>query len=272
MAGRHRPGDRRAPRHDRDAGGDPALREAKAALRERIWDTLTAAGVARFPGARGRIPNFAGAEAAAARLAGLPVWERAAVVKVNPDAPQLPVRQRALEDGKLLYMAVPRLTEPEPFFELDPVTVPTTPRRAASIKGAARHGRRVPCDRMRPVDLVVVGSVAVGRDGARLGKGGGFADLELALLAEAGLLSPETPVVTTVHPLQVLDAGEVPRADHDVDVDLIVTPGEVIATGARRRRPRLHPGELTAEKIRAVPLLARILGASGAGPPGSGDR
>jgi 5-formyltetrahydrofolate cyclo-ligase len=30
------------------------------------------------------------------------------------------VRQRALEDGKTVYMAVPRLAGPEPFFALDP--------------------------------------------------------------------------------------------------------------------------------------------------------
>ncbi len=43
----------------------------------------------------------------------------AATLKANPDSPQWPVRQRALEDGKLLFMAVPRLAEPEPFFLLD---------------------------------------------------------------------------------------------------------------------------------------------------------
>jgi 5-formyltetrahydrofolate cyclo-ligase len=29
-------------------------------------------------------------------------------VKANPDSAQWPVRQRALEDGKTVYMAVPR--------------------------------------------------------------------------------------------------------------------------------------------------------------------
>ena len=55
-------------RHDRDAGGDPALLAAKAALREEVWTALTDARVARFPGARNRISNFVGAEAAAERL------------------------------------------------------------------------------------------------------------------------------------------------------------------------------------------------------------
>jgi hypothetical protein len=36
--------------------------------------------------------------AAAARLASLPAWRAARLVKANPDAPQLPVRARALTD------------------------------------------------------------------------------------------------------------------------------------------------------------------------------
>src|ERR1700749_1337491 len=106
---------RSAPPHDRDAGGPADLLAAKAALRDEVWEALRAAKVARFPGAAGRIPNFTGAEAAAERLRGLPGGRGAATVKANPDSPQLRVRQRALEDGKTLYMAVPRLAEPEPF-------------------------------------------------------------------------------------------------------------------------------------------------------------
>jgi 5-formyltetrahydrofolate cyclo-ligase len=40
-------------------------------------------------------------------------------IKANPDSAQWPVRQRALEDGKTVYVAVPRLAEPEPFFALE---------------------------------------------------------------------------------------------------------------------------------------------------------
>src|SRR5437870_974003 len=120
---------------------DPGLAR-KQAVRERVWRRLEEQGAARFPGARGRIPNFLGAEAAADRLATSPAWQRASVVKVNPDAPQLPVRARALADGKLLYMAVPRLATARPFLRLDPTKV-GRPRSAASIRGAARLGTPV---------------------------------------------------------------------------------------------------------------------------------
>ncbi|MEX1179087.1 MAG: 5-formyltetrahydrofolate cyclo-ligase [Nitriliruptor sp.] len=246
--------------HARDAGGDPDLLARKAELRTQTWDQLETAGVTRFPGARHRISNFVGAEAAAERLRSTDAWRAAATVKANPDSPQWPVRQRALEDGKTVYMAVPRLADEDPFFLLDPDHLADTPRRASSIKGASASARTVAVDDLEPVDLVVTGCVAVTEDGLRLGKGGGFADLEFALASEAGMIGERTLVVTTVHELQVLPAGAIPAADHDVQLDLIVTPDRVIEVPRSGRRPagRIRWEELTDDKIAAIPLLARL--------------
>jgi 5-formyltetrahydrofolate cyclo-ligase len=250
---------RPVPRHDRDAGGPAEVLAAKAELRQEVWAAMRAAKVARFPGAAGRIPNFTGAEAAAGRLRTLPEWQAASTLKANPDSAQLPVRQRALEDGKTVYMAVPRLASPEPFFALDPDHLSEPPRKAASISGASRSARRVTLADLSPVDLVVMGCVAVGEDGARLGKGGGFADLEFALAAAAGLIGPHTVSVTTVHELQVRAAGTIPLTSHDVPVDFIVTPDRVIDCRLRHG-PRPIAGicwdDLTEEKITAIPLLS----------------
>jgi len=262
---------RSAPRHDRDAGGPAEVLAAKAALRQEVWAAMRAAKVARFPGAAGRIPNFTGAEAAAERLRALPAWREARTLKANPDLAQLPVRQRALEDGKTVYMAVPRLAGPEPFFALDPDHLSEPPRKAASISGATRSARRVMLDGLSPVDLVVMGSVAAGEDGARLGKGGGFADLEFALATAAGLIGPHTVSVTTVHELQLRPAGTIPLTGHDVLVDFIVTPDRVIDCRPGRG-PRPAAGicwdDLTEEKIAAIPLLAAQR--AGAGEPTRG--
>jgi len=251
----------RGRRHDHDAGGDPELLAAKAALRDEVWTALAEARVARFPGARNRISNFVGAETAAQRLRDTDGWRAAETVKANPDSAQLPVRQRALEDGKIVYMAVPRLAEPEPFFLLDPDHLADPPRKAASIAGATRSARRVAVADLSAVDLVVSGCVAVGEDGARLGKGGGFADLEFALATAAGLIGPETLVVTTVHELQVRPAGEIPTAPHDAPVDLVITPDRVLDCRTRRG-PRPTDGirwsELTPDKIAAIPLLRAL--------------
>jgi 5-formyltetrahydrofolate cyclo-ligase len=250
---------RSAPRHDRDAGGPADVLAAKAALREDVWSAMRAARVARFPGAAGRIPNFTGAEAAAERLRGAREWQDARTLKSNPDSAQLPVRQRALEDGKTVFMAVPRLAGPEPFFALDPAHLSEPPRKAASISGASRSARTVALDELSPVELVVMGSVAVSADGARLGKGGGFADLEFALATAAGLIGPDTVSATTVHELQLRPAGTIPVTSHDVPVDLIVTPERVIdcrLAGRPRAAASIIWDDLTEEKIAAIPLLA----------------
>lgn len=231
--------------------------EAKQQVRQRVWATLEDEGAARFPGTRERIPNFAGAQDAAAQLADLPEWRDARVVKANPDAPQLPVRQRALAEGKRVYMAVPRLAETRPFRLLDPDRLDVPPRRAASIRGAERQGIPAGVAEMPRIDLVICGSVAVTRQGGRLGKGGGFSDLELALLVEAGLIDRETLLVTTVHPLQFVDEG-LPETEHDFRVDRLVTGAEVIRTPEAGRPPGVLWEHLEDSKIAAIPVLASM--------------
>jgi 5-formyltetrahydrofolate cyclo-ligase len=233
----------------------PRPDRSKQEVREDVWAALSAAGVARFPGARGRIPNFTGAERAAERLAGLDEWRAAEVLKCNPDLPQLPVRARALADGKTVYLAVPKLRTAQPFLLLDPDRLTVKPRAAASIKGSAEQGRPVGLEALDHIDLVVCGTVAVNALGVRIGKGGGFSDLEYALGVEAGVIDDATTIVTTVHPLQVID-GDLPETDHDFRVDVVVTPDEVIRCG-RRPRPRgVLWDHLDDEKIAAIPVLA----------------
>jgi 5-formyltetrahydrofolate cyclo-ligase len=109
-------------------------------------------------------------------------------------------------------------------------------------------------DQVEPVDLIVCGSVAVDRRGGRVGKGGGYSDLELGLLVEAGVAGKDTLIVTTVHPLQVLEE-RVPETPHDFRVNVIVTPDEVIRC-RRSRRPRgILWDHLDPEKIEAIPAL-----------------
>lgn len=237
----------------------PGAGEQKRRLRDRVWTRLEGSDAERFPGARGRIPNFRGAEEAAERLRDTDAWIRADVVKANPDAPQWPVRQRALEDGKLVYMAVPKLTAENPFFVLDPSSLEESPRKASSISGAGRNARTVPMEQLDPVDLVVTGCVAASTDGRRLGKGGGYSDLEFALGLETGLLDREVPIATTVHPLQVVSAGEIPMTAHDISLDLLATPDRVRATEDRPSRPEgIRWEELGEEKIESIPLLREL--------------
>lgn len=227
---------------------------AKQAIRTQMWDLLERERAVER-GVHGYIPAFAGTDAAADRLADLPIWHAARVIKAVPDRAQQPVRERALRDGKLLYMAVPMLADDLPFCVLDPASLTVPPAEAASRETAARIAPKIALDQMRPIDMVVCGSVAVNRQGARLGKGAGYSDIEVALLQEAGLIGPSTVIVTTVHPLQVIGAA-LPETGHDFSVDLIVTPDEVIECGPSRRPSGLYWEHLTEDKIASIPVLA----------------
>jgi 5-formyltetrahydrofolate cyclo-ligase len=227
----------------------------KEAIRQDIWRRLQEHKVARFPGAEGRIPNFIGAEACAKQLAETPYWQAAKVLKANPDSPQRAIRQRALTEGKILYMAVPRLISDKPFIELDPKKLDCSPYVASSIKGASQYGRPATLNEVRKIDLIVCGSVAVKREGARVGKGGGYSDLEFALLTEEKKIGRVTPIVTSVHPLQIVDE-EIPMTDHDIPLTAIVTPYEVIETRTALSRPKgIYWKMLPREKIDGIPAL-----------------
>ena len=79
-----------------------------SAARQRVWDRLAAEGVARFPfPPHSRIPNFSGAELAAARLLEIEPWKSATAIKVNPDLPQRPLRAEALRRGILRLGQLP---------------------------------------------------------------------------------------------------------------------------------------------------------------------
>jgi 5-formyltetrahydrofolate cyclo-ligase len=226
-------------------------------IRRDVWDSLKENRVARFPGVEGRIPNFIGAEACATLLNGAPYWRTAKVLKINPDSPQRAIRQRALTEGKLVYMAVPRLRSDKPFIELDPEKLTCSPYVASSIKGAAQHGRPVTVKEMKTIDLVVCGSVAVNRRGARVGKGGGYSDLEFALLVEDSKIGRQTGIVTSVHALQIVDE-EIPMTEHDIPLNAIATPTELIELKPRFSRPKgIYWKMLPQEKIADIPTLAK---------------
>ncbi|RMF64881.1 MAG: 5-formyltetrahydrofolate cyclo-ligase [Cyanobacteria bacterium J069] len=234
---------------------------AKAQLRHQVWTALQHSGAAiRDP--VGHIPHFVGAEAAADQLAALPFWQPAQVIKCNPDRPQAPVRLRALQDGKRLYMAVPRLTRRQCFVELDPATLQQQGipfKQVAAMRQALIHGRLVSFEEMQPIDLVVVGSVAATVAGGRTGKGAGFADLELAMLQLFSLLKPNTQIVTTIHPLQLVDADQLPVEPHDWPLDWVVMPEGAIATHHTFPKPtKLDWATIQPDQYRKIPILKQL--------------
>jgi 5-formyltetrahydrofolate cyclo-ligase len=213
--------------------------ETKDLVREDVWKTLRISGVAVGP-AWSNIPNFVGADMAAFRLAQTPEWQAARTVKCNPDPPQIPVRLRALYDGKMLFAPVPYLTKKFPYIRLDPAKLKAKGidfETAATAQGYLQHGEPVEFEDVYPLDFCVVGSVAVTRSGGRTGKGAGFADLETGIFRELGIIRPDTPMATTVHSSQLVDEPRVVMQGHDSPLDYVATEEELIVTGNRDPRP-----------------------------------
>jgi 5-formyltetrahydrofolate cyclo-ligase len=223
------------PEQGRWAGRNPD----KDVVRHRIWAALEADGVA-VGLAWSVIPNFVGADVAAWRLAQTDEWKRARTVKTNPDAPQIPIRLRALYEGKLVFAPVPYLTREFPYLRLDPERLKTNGisfELAAMSQGFMEHGERIGFEDVAPLDFCVVGSVAVTRAGGRTGKGAGFADLETAIFRELGIVKADTPMATSVHSVQLVDDASVPMQAHDSPLDMIATERELIRTGNEAARP-----------------------------------
>jgi 5-formyltetrahydrofolate cyclo-ligase len=234
----------------------------KDKLRLEIWSLLKQQA-ASVGDPFGHIPNFLGAELAAEKLASLPIWQQAKTMKCNPDSAQIAVRMRALQDGKRLYMAVPRLTDTRCFVELNAEDLQRqniSIAESAIARKALTYGKLVSFEEMESIDLVIVGCVAVTRNGGRTGKGAGFADLELAMLTEFGLVEIDTPIVTTVHPLQIVQDLRLPMQAHDWALNWIVTGEEKIETNTSYPRPiGLNWDSLRSEQLAQIPILRKLL-------------
>lgn len=212
----------------------------KDTLRADIWRGLEESGIGIGP-IWSVIPNFVGADIAAWHLAQTPEWKAARSIKCNPDPPQIPVRLRALYDGKMLYAPVPYLTRDFPYLRIDPAKLTAKGisfELAATSEGYMQHGERIGFEEVEPLDFCVVGSVAVTRSGKRTGKGAGFADLETGIFRELGKISQATPMATTIHSSQLVAEMRVVMQAHDSPLDYVATQDQLITTGNREPRPQ----------------------------------
>lgn len=234
---------------------------AKAPVRARVWEALLRQGVSIGP-AFDRIPNFVGADVAAKRLSELDAWKAAKVVKCNPDPPQIPLRLRALYDGKLLFSPVPYLTKGFPYLRIDPEKLAAAGvdfETAATAQGFQQYGDPVGFEDMPKLDFCVVGCVAVTRAGGRTGKGAGFADLEQGIFRELGLVDASTPIATIVHSSQVVESEAVVIESHDSALHYIATERELIETRTTHPQPQgVDWDKVRPDQFADIPFLAAL--------------
>ncbi|MCE5242921.1 MAG: 5-formyltetrahydrofolate cyclo-ligase [Syntrophobacteraceae bacterium] len=158
-----------------------------------------------------RIPPYAGA--------------RTVMVSLHPALRQ--VCLNLLNDRKRIVLPTPGLQKG--FVLLDPAAIPPSKRLPAiQMKLKDPSLVKLPYHKpmKEPVDMIVTESLAVTRDGKRMGSGEGFLDLQAAILHALGWTSPELRVVTIVQEDQLVES--LPTEDTDVDIHWIVTPRQVM--------------------------------------------
>ncbi|GFV40609.1 methenyltetrahydrofolate synthase domain-containing protein [Trichonephila clavipes] len=234
----------------------------KESIRQRIWSYMEANDIARFPRpVHHRIPNFEGAERACTKVKQLKEYQTAHTIKVNPDSPQKQIRFLILEDNKTLLVPTPCLRNGL----LNRITPPQNANKhtlhiCSTSEGVKNYSVRLGLNNKVKIDLVILGSVAVSPKGRRIGKGEGYADMEFAMMSTIGAVNSETIVITVVHDCQVLDS--IPDnlfGEHDVPVDIIVTPTRIINCEPKLPKPdHIIWSLLSDEKIREIPILQEL--------------
>mmetsp|Transcript_79385 Transcript_79385/g.220904 ORF Transcript_79385/g.220904 Transcript_79385/m.220904 type:complete len:492 (-) Transcript_79385:50-1525(-) len=236
-------------------------------VRKKVWNYLEDNDLADFPRpVHHRIPNFKGSMEAGKRLAQLPEFLAADVVKVNPDTPQKSVRVATLRARKTLYVPQPRLRTGF-FSRILPGTIPEHKFGFAATAGGMKQlAEPLGLEDRTKIDIVVIGSSAVNpENGARVGKGEGFAELEYGMMRQLGMIDESTPVVTCVHDCQVITENMPPKGKemmtHDVPVDIIVTPTRILRVDPAKRFPKptgIYWDLLSEQKIAQIKVLRTL--------------
>ena len=195
--------------------------DTKESLRNMIWQKMEKNSISRSY-SYGRIPDFHGSNDASQLLRNSLEWKDSSIIFVSPDTAQKTVRENAFYDGKDLIMASPKLLNG--YILLESSCTIGNEVEASTIEGAFKHGHKVTS--IPYIDMVIEGSVAVDKYGGRLGKGGGYGDMEISYLKNNKLIESETPIVTTVHEIQIVK--KVPIESHDEKINMIVTPERIL--------------------------------------------
>ena len=214
-----------------------SLKEEKESIRKSIYDKLFKEGQSLRPnGDYGKIPDFKGSDIAAELLAGTDEWKNSKTIFCSPDSAQIPVRYLALKENKNLIMASPNLEHG--YLYLEGTKLNGKEREASTKEGAFIHCSKFfdfgeedfNASKYEPFDIaigmVVEGSVGVDKCGNRIGKGKGYGDREIEDLFNKNLINEDTPLVTTIHPFQLID--HIPMERHDRRLNMIVSTDEVI--------------------------------------------
>ncbi|XP_057664904.1 methenyltetrahydrofolate synthase domain-containing protein [Diorhabda carinulata] len=228
--------------------------ETKLTIRKKVWECFSNHRLITFPKPHGRIPNFIGIEDTTMNLTKLPEFIGAKSVAVFIDKALTSARELVLENSKDLYVPFPRFQR---CLMKKIVVNESDDFKTLVSRGDIHRGENVGISDGVTVDMLIVGSVAVSKEGYRIGRGRGFEDLEYGLFKEYKAVNDDTVIVTIVHDLQVFDS--LPRdlfEKYDTPVDVIITPTRTIIVENKLPKPTgIFWNELNVGQVKSRKLL-----------------
>lgn len=133
--------------------------------------------------------------------------------------------QQVLADGKVLLLPkVNRATNELDVYRVGNVDAQLAPGAYGIREPVAENCVRQ--DLQEQMDFILLPGVAFGRDGARLGYGGGFYDKLIARLDAEGALTHRPVLIAAAYSIQV--AEDIPMEATDRRIDWLVTESETI--------------------------------------------
>lgn len=210
-----------------------------------------------------KIPYFPEADVCAERLVNTIEFLNTKTIKVNIDLAQEAVKLQALKAGKTLFVA-PSQKSDYLYAKIKPCNVDEVPlaqqKRIVKMLAGEETYEELGIEHAEPLDMIVVGCVAVTESGQRIGKGNGYVDLEIGILVELGVITDRTVIATTVADEQVYPPlPEDMFTAVDFTIDLIVTPTRTLRT--ERRTPRavgIQWPLLSSRRLEVVRVLKKL--------------
>lgn len=198
---------------------------------------------------------------AAQKLRRLPEYRKAGTVFAAPDKALHQARINCLVDGKNLVMPGPSIREG--FFLLAARSIPFKDIPAAvTYKGLTEKGQLLKSAAIAKlsVELLLTDSLAVDRNGGRIGDGSGFFDLCCALLRELGGLQQEWSAMTFIRDDHI-STNPLPQDEWDMKMAGAITQSTVYSFDRLSQEPRILWDMLSMDRIRRIDPLWKLYSA-----------
>ncbi|KAI3389229.1 hypothetical protein SNEBB_007778 [Seison nebaliae] len=194
----------------------------------------------------------------------LPFFNEATKIKCDPDFAYLPLRLKIVTQNKELFIPNSRNHNSILYSISVPVHFKNDKSYASylvSSKGMREFGKPVHQSELPKLQVLVVAAVGVDLCGNQIGKGGSFSDMEYCVLREYGVITDDTVVVSFVDDNQIYK-GIIPSTkmnEHDIVIDVIVTPTQIIRTTPNRKKPTgIIWNKISRRQYRRIYLLRKL--------------